>query len=136
MAGFIQAKIKNTREIVMLDKLANTVTTKNQILAKNTGGVVIPATSSTVRSEIEGVCNQTIAAAEALTQVPAIVVTSADTFVVDVANNSNAAHNYQRMILTDSFTVNNTGTDSASGVVEQVEPFGAASDKKIVCRFL
>jgi hypothetical protein len=136
MTGFIQSRIKNTRQLVMLDKLANTVTTVNQILAKNTGGVVIPATSSTVRSEIEGICNQTIAAAEALTQVPAIVVSGNDTFIVDTANATSATHNYQRMILTDSLTVNNTGTDDANGVVEQVEPYGLAADKKIVCRFL
>jgi hypothetical protein len=41
-----------------------------------------------------------------------------------------------RCILTDSLTVNNTGTDDASGVVQQVEPYGAAADKKIICRFI
>jgi hypothetical protein len=40
------------------------------------------------------------------------------------------------MVLTDSLTVNNTGSDSASGVVEQVEPYGAAADKKIIARFI
>lgn len=134
--SFIQAVIKNTRQLVNLDKLAGTATTNREILAKNTGGVVIPATSSTVRSEIEGVCNQTITAGEALTQVPAIVISSGDTFIADTANNSDATHNYQRMILTNSTTVNNTGTDNANGVVEQVEPYGAAADKKIICRFL
>ncbi len=134
--SFVQSKIKNTRELVMLAKGTSTVTVNRQVLAKTTGGLVIPATSSTVRSEIEGICNQAIAAAESLAQVPAIVVSSEDTFIADVTNNSNAAHNYQRMILTDSLVVNNTGTDSASGVVEQVEPYGAAADKKIICRFL
>lgn len=137
MTGFIQAQIKNpTRSLRMVEKLAATVTTINQILAKDTGGVVIPATSSTVRSEIVGVCNQTIAAAEGLTQVPVIEIFGNDTFVVDCTNNSDAADNGQRMILTDSLTVNNTGTDSASGVVEQVEPYGAAADKKILVKFV
>lgn len=134
--SFVQSTIKNTRQLVMLNKAANTVTVNREILAKTTGGLVIPATSSTVRSEIEGICNQAIAAAEALTQVPAIVVASGDTFIADVVNNSDAAHNYQRMVLSTSLVVNNTGTDSASGVVEQVEPYGAAADKKIVCRFI
>lgn len=134
--GFIQSRIKNTRDIEPLNKLSATVITKNQILAKNTGGVVIPATSATVRSEIEGVANETIAAADALTQVQAIMIDSADTWVADTVNNSNAAHNFQRMVLTDSLTVNNTGTDSASGVVEQVDVFGDAADKKAVFRFV
>lgn len=134
---FLQSVIKNTRELVNLEKLTSTVTTKGQILAKNvTNGKVIPATSATVRSEIMGIANQSIGAAAALSQVPAIEVSHDDTFIANTANNSNTAHNYQRMILTDSLTVNNTGTDSADGVVEQVGVFGAAADKKIIVRFL
>lgn len=134
--SFVQSTIKNTRELIMLDKGASTVTTNREVLAYTTGGLVIPATSSTVRSAIVGICNQTITAAEALTQVPAIAVDSNDTFIADTANASNVAHNYMRCVLTDSLVVNNTGTDSASGVVQQVEPYGAASDKKIICRFV
>ena len=120
----------------MLDKGANTVTVKAEILAYTTGGLVIPATSSTVRSAVVGISNQAIAAAEALTQVPAIAVDSNDTFIADVTNASDVAHNYMRMILTSSTVVNNTGTDDANGVVQQVEPFGVASNKKIICRFV
>lgn len=134
---FLQGVIKNTRELLKLEKLSATVITKGQILAKNvSNGKVIPATSSTVRSEIMGIANDTIAAADAETQVEAIEVSHDDTFVADTTNNSNAAHNYQRMILTNSLVVNNTGTDSADGVVEQVGVFGAAADKKIIVRFL
>jgi len=135
--AFIQAVIKNTRELVMLDKGTGTVVTKAGVLAKTTGGVVIPATNTTARSEIMGICNQTIAAAEALLQVPAIVASSADTWIADTDHNSNVTHNYQRMILgVGGLTVDNTGTDSASGVVEQVEPYGLAANKQIICRFL
>ena len=121
---------------MMLDKAAGTATTINQVLAKSAGGVVVAASSGTVRSEVEGICNQSIAIADNLTQVPAIVVSSNDTFIADVSNNSNVAHNYQRMVLTNSLVVNNTGTDDANGIVEQVEPYGATTDKKIICRFL
>lgn len=137
MTGFIQAKVHNTRDILMLDKLSATVTVLNQILAKNvSNGMVIPATSATVRSEIEGICNLAISVADALTQVPAIQIFDGDTFIADTTNNTNAAHNYQRMVLTDSLTVNNTGTDNASGVVEQVEPYGLTTDKKAVFKFV
>lgn len=134
--SFVQSTIKNTRELIMLDKGSSTVTANREVLAYTTGGLVIPATSSTVRSAIVGISNQAIAAAEALTQVPAIAVDSNDTFIATTANNSDAAHNYQRMVLIDSLTVNNTGTDSASGVVQQVEPYGAAANKQIICRFV
>lgn len=57
-------------------------------------------------------------------------------FIADTANNSAAADNGDRMVLTDSNTVNNTGTDSAAkeAVVIQIAPVGAAADKKILCR--
>ena len=120
----------------MLDKDAGTATTIHQILAKDGTGLVIPASNTTVRSEIEGICNQSITIAEALTQVPAIVVSSDDVFLASTKADSNIAHNYQRMILQNSLTVDNTGTDSASGVVQQVDVYGATTDRKILCRFL
>ena len=120
----------------MLDKGAATVTVKAEILAYTLGGLVIPATAATVRSAIVGISNQAIAAAEALTQVPAIAVDSNDTWIANTTNNSNAAHNYMRCILTSSTVVNNTGVDDVNGVVQQVEPYGPVTDKKIVCRFV
>lgn len=135
--GFIQNEIKQGhRSLVQLAKASGTATTANQILAKTTGGVVIPATSATVRSQIEGVCNQTISSGDALTQVPVIEIFENDTWIADTTNNTNAAHNYQRMVLTDSLTVNNTGTDDPDGVVEQVRPFGDPSDKKAIFKFV
>lgn len=139
--GFIQNEImQGHRSLVNLNKLSATVTTQNQILAKvvsgGGAGNVIPATSSTARSEIEGVCNQTISAADGLTTVPVIQIFENDTWIADTTNNTSAAHNLQRMVLTDSLTVNNTGTDNANGVVEQVRPFGDAADKKAIFKFV
>ena len=137
MTGFIQSQIKNpTRSLTPLDKASATVTTVNQVLATTGAGLVVPATNTTVRSEIMGIANESITATQALTQVLAIEIFENDTFVVDSLNNSNAAHNYQRMILSDSLTVDNTGVDDANGVVVQVEPYGPAADKKIIVRFV
>jgi hypothetical protein len=36
----------------------------------------------------------------------------------------------------NSTTVNNTGTTSGTGIVQQVEPYGATGDKLIIGRFL
>ena len=135
--SFIQAQVKNTRELAMVDKAAGTVTVNRELLeAIVTTGLVQPADATTVRSEVAGVCNQAISAADALTQVPVILADSSDTWIADTANNTNVAHNYQRMILSNSTTVNNNGTDNASGIVVQVEPYGLTGDRKIICRFV
>lgn len=135
--GFIQAKVHNTRDIEMFDKDTTQATVKNELMAKDvSAGQVIPATSSTVRSEVEGICNQDISSGDALAQVPLIQIFEGDTFICDTTNNSDAADNYQRMVLTDSRHVNNTGTDDADGIVEQVEPYGPAADKKAIFKFV
>lgn len=131
----IQATIKNTRKLDVLNKGASTVTTKGELLMI-TSGLAVPATSSTVRADLGGLCNQTIAAADALTQVEIIRLDEYDTFIIATANNSDATHNNQAMVLTDSVTANNTGTTSATGIVVQIAPYGAAADKKIIARFV
>lgn len=139
--GFIQDVIASGhRSLVNKFKLTTTATVQYEILAKvvsgGGAGNVIPATSATTRSEIEGICNQTITAPEALTQVPVIEIFENDTFIANLTNNSDAAQNYQRMVLTDSTHVNNTGTDDVNGVVEQVQPFGLPSEKKAIVKFV
>lgn len=136
MATVKQAIIKNTRQLALANKGASTVTTAGEILML-ASGLAIPATSSTVRADLLGVCNQTIAAAEALTQVPYIVPSDEDIYIFSTTNNTNSAHNGQAMILgANSTTVNNTGTTSGTGIIQQVEPYGATGDKLILGRFL
>ena len=136
MASVKQAVIKNTRQLALANKGASTVLTNGEILML-TSGEAVPATSSTVKADLLGVCNQTIAAAEVLTQVPYIVPSDEDLYIFTTTNNTNAAHNGQAMILgANSTTVNNTGTTSGTGIVQQVEPIGATSDKLILGRFL
>ena len=136
MSQVTAAVVKNTRNITLENKGASTVMTQGNIVDL-TAGLAVDATSSSTRDTIRGICNQTIAAAEALTQVPVIVPGEDDTFVVDSTNASDEDHNGQAMILgANAHTVNNTGTTSAVGVVVQVGVFGAASDNKIVVRFI
>lgn len=136
MTGFIQSRIKNTREIVLVNKAANVASDKNY-LYDLVGGLAVAATSSSTRATIAGVSNQTIAVAEALTQVPMLKLAEGDVWLVDSTNNSDETHNGQAMILgANAYTVNNTGTTSAVGVVVQVGTFGAAADKKILVRFI
>ena len=131
----IQAKLKNTRELMETNKEAATVMTKGNILAM-TAGYAVDADSGTVVADLLGVCNESIAATDALTRITYIVPSDEDTFIFPVANNSDATHNGQAMVLSNATTVNNTGTTSATGIVQQVEPYGAAADKKIIGRFI
>lgn len=110
--------------------------TKGYVLAW-AAGLAILATSASVVADIIGVCNQDITAAEALAIVPVIELFQNDVWLVDSTNNSNAAHNGQKMVLgANGGIVNNTGTTSATGIVQQVGVYGATTDKKILVRFL
>lgn len=131
----IQAKLKNTRELMETNKEAATVIAKGEILAM-TGGYAVPADSGTVVADLLGVANESIAAADAKTRVLYIVPSDEDTFIFPTTNETDATHNGQAMVLTDSTEVNNTGTTSATGIVQQVEPYGDASDKKIIGKFI
>lgn len=131
----IQLKLKNTRELMETNKEAATVMTKGNIIAM-TGGYAVDADSGTVKADLLGVCNETISAADAKTRVSYIVPSDEDTFIFNVTNESDATHNGQAMVLSNATTVNNTGTTSDVGIVQQVEPLGAASDKKIIGRFI
>ena len=135
MATVKQASIKNTRQLEETNKESATVTTLGEILAM-TAGYAVAADNGTIAADLLGVCNQTIAAADALTRVSYIVPSDEDTFIFSTTNNSDATHNGQAMVLTNSTTVNNTGTTSGTGIVQQVEPYGDASDKLIIGRFL
>ncbi len=137
MSAIQQMQIKNpTRSLIMANKASGTATTTGNIMAY-VSGLAVDATSSEGPEDLVGLCNQTITAGEALTQVPVIEFFAGDTFLADSTNNSNVLHNGQRMIIgANAHTINNTGTTSAVGVVEQVDVYGAAADKKILVKFV
>jgi len=136
MATVKQSQIKNTRLLREDNKATGQVTTLGEILVL-TSGLAVPAAAGATRDTILGVCNETISVADAKTRVLYIVPGKDDTFIFSTTNNSDATHNGQAMIIgANSTTINNTGTTSAVGVVVQVEPYGAASDKLILARFI
>lgn len=134
---FIQSNIKNpTRSLKDVPKGSSVVMTKGYVLEWSSG-LAILGTSSTVVANVIGVCNQDISAADALATVPVIECFQNDVWLVDSTNNSNAAHNGQKMVLgANGGIVNNTGTTSATGIVQQEGVYGATTDKKILVRFL
>jgi len=135
MATVKQATIKNTRELLEANKATGTVTTLGSLM-QITAGLAIAADNGTVVADFLGICNQTISVADALTRVLYIKPDTDDTFIIATSNNSDATHNNQQMILASATEANNTGTTDTAGIVVQVEPYGAASDKLIICKFL
>lgn len=136
MATVKQSTIKNTRELRVENKASGQVIAKGEILDL-TAGLAVPATSGSTRATVVGVSNEAISVADALTRVEIIVPSDEDTFIFSTTNNSDSVHNGQDMIVgANSTTINNTGTTSAVGVVRQVEPFGATTEKLIVGKFI
>ena len=97
---------------------------------------VVPATSSSTTINIYGVALETVASSA--TSLLIQVVDDIQQWVVESANNSNVNHRFQRMLLTDANTVNNTGTDNTTkeAVFMQTGVQGAAASAKIIGKFL
>jgi hypothetical protein len=135
--SFIQANIKNaTRSLKEVPKGTSVVSVKGRLLVWATGLAVEAAAGATPATLI-GICNQDIAAAETLAIVPVIELFENDVWIADSTNNSNVAHNGQEMVIgANGGIVNNTGTTDTAGVVQQVGVYGAATDKKILVRFI
>lgn len=73
---------------------------------------VIPATATTINANIVGIAMEAKTSSD--TSLLVCLITPGQTWQADNANATSTTHNYQRMILTDKGTVNNTGTDSAN----------------------
>ena len=93
------------------------------------------ADSSTEHWLRKGVCQE--AATSSDTLVTVVLVNPDQVWEVESANNSNATHNGDRMLLTDKNTVNNTGTDDASqeACVVQTAAVGVNTNKDILVKF-
>lgn len=119
----------------MVDKATGTVTTQNTILMY-ASGLAVEGDSTTIVSTLIGVCNQSIAAADALLQVPVIEAFKHDVWIADCTNTANPLHDGQLMVLSSSGVVNNTGTTSATGIVQQVGVYGPVANKQLLVQFV
>ncbi len=98
--------------------------------------IMVAATSSSTPESLAGVTTGAITSADTSAQV--VEINEHDEYVADTTNNSSAAHNYHRMALTNSTTVNNDTNEETgdTAVVMQIAPVGAAAEKKILVRFV
>lgn len=118
----------------MISLVQNVIATDNKVVAKPIANAVtagdflkesatgyIPAVAAD--TALEAISNVTqVAGASALIEVHQIRV--GDKFIGTTTNPTTLAMNEQRMVLTDTRTVNNTGTDAPAGVVRQIAVVG------------
>lgn len=97
---------------------------------------VVPATSSSTTATVYGVAQETVASTA--TELLVTIVNAQQEWVTDCTNTPSTNDNFQKMILTDKATVNNTHTNStsASAVFLQLGVVGATSAKRIVGNIL
>lgn len=96
---------------------------------------VVPATASSKTTNVYGVAMETVTSA-ATTLLVCLINPNQD-WVADATNAPVTNDNFERMILTDKSTVNNTHTDDTSvNAVFQQTGVVDATGKRIVGRFL
>lgn len=127
---------KNTRDVRNVKRAGSLATTVDALYFNSiTTGSIQLAVAATTANQVLYKANETTTAST--NPFSATIVSKDDEFIVDTENNSNAAHNGQRMILgATGLTLNNTGTDvsGVTGVFVQLDVVGAAADKKIIAR--
>lgn len=132
--SFKLTTIKNTRDMRATKRSSSVATTVDYLYTFNLStGALEAASASTDRTQILFKANESATAGT--TPVSTTIVAPGDEFLVDSVNNSNSAHNGQRMLINatgDKLT--NSGTDVTTGVFVQVDVVGAAADKKILAR--
>lgn len=101
-----------------------------------TTATVTAATAATEIDNIAGIVCEATTTADTSVLIQRIM--PGDVYEVGTINNSDASHNYQRMIWGTGHTANNTGTDVAgdTGLVMQTGVIGATTDKKITVEFV
>ena len=114
MAGF--RLVKNMNEVVQeVVRVASQAYTIGDAVMRDTSADsvdVVPATSSTTTDTIYGIANQTVASTATTLEV--IVIEPSQVWECETANTVAANDNFQKMVLTDANTVNNTHSDSVT----------------------
>jgi len=138
MAGFKLVKEANETVCKKL-RVASQAYTIGDLVALDTSADavdVVPATSSSTTATIYAVAIETVTSAA--TSLLCTLVNDQQEWECDCTNTPTTNDNYQKMVLTDKSTINNTHTNStaATAVFLQTGVIGAASAKKIVGRIL
>lgn len=107
------------------------------LMRSTTAGTLIAGTSSITPNLMNGGGIVTAATDGVVTEVSVEPLDYDAEYTVESADNSNVAHNYMLMTLTDLNTVNNTGTDDVTNpCFMQTGVVGVNTDKKIIGQFV
>lgn len=127
---FVKGPMVETDEPLPISSLA---VASGDALALGIGSTTWSAGAATTEHwQLKAVATETVTTAA--TTVNARHVLPGQFWVAETANNSAAADNGDRMLLTDANTVNNTGTDNTSeeACFIQLGVIGAAAEKRVL----
>jgi len=136
MTGFQIVKDPNATDTIEVTVSSVTAAVRD-LLELDAGATAwTVANASTEHWQRKAIVQKAITSADTVASV--ILVNPWMLVEADVANNSSADDNGDRMILTDQNTVNNTHSDDTSEEANfvQIAPVGAAADKRILGFFL
>ena len=131
-AGFSLVGANSVEDAISLPITSNAVTI-GDMLALGVGATTwSDAAATTEHWQLKAVAQETVA--NTATEIKCQIVYPGQLWIAETANNSAAADNGDRMILTDTNTVNNSGTDDTSeeAVFIQLAPVGAVAEKRIL----
>lgn len=136
MGGFRLAR--NITEAEQIEVTVSSVTAaEGDLLELDVGATAwTVADSSTEHWQKKLLLTAPVASTDTLAK--GLLLRSNDMVIAETVNNSAAADNGDRMVLTDQNTVNNTGTDNTgqTAVFIQHRPVGAAADKRVLGWFI
>lgn len=137
MAGFSLLRDPNTTVFRTVRVASQAYTFGDAVHQDRTSDAtdVVPATASSNTQNIYAVAQETVASTA--TTLLVCLVNPDQEWQVDSTNDAVNNHRYQRMLLTDKATVNNTGTDNTTdeAVVTQLGYTGATTAKKLIVKF-
>ena len=137
MAGFKRYSVPDlANETRTIDSIA--VAQGDLMMADRTTGTVVAATDAGTVTLMHGGGIAAKAVASGATELEITPIDLNTIYEVESNAVSNASHRYMRMEVTDTNTVNNSGTDDGTnGVVYQVGELGTVgTDKRILVKFL
>lgn len=131
MAGFIPLRDSSVEHDMELPVSSLTLAIGDMLELDVGATTWTEAAATTEHWQLKAVCTESTTTAD--TVVKARMVASGQLWEAESANNSAAADNGDRMLLTDKNTVNNTGTDNTSeeACFIQLGTLGVAADKRI-----
>jgi len=136
MAGFRKFAPISDADAIIEGTISSITVTKGDLLENLTGATTWTAcTSSSLVQTPKAIALESKTTSD--TTIRLLLVDTVNLYVAETGSNSAAADNGDNMVLTDTNTVNNTGTNSTAkeAVVKQICPLRAAADKEILCKF-